>query len=123
MSVSTPQIQTGLSLGPSKCTFSGKKTSVPEPLQQKVEQTSLKVVKDVKNESNSTGIQDEPNKPSMNKEKPKPPLPASKTKVQNGKSSSGAEGSLANLWNRASAKPKASSPVEATAGLSTVTFF
>lgn len=41
---------------------------------------------------------------------------ANKKKVENGKSSSGTEGSLANFWSRASAKSKASGASETSAG-------
>ncbi|KAJ0101027.1 hypothetical protein Patl1_04900 [Pistacia atlantica] len=88
-----------------------KRISVPPPQQNKIQQSSPKVgplspnvVKDVKAESNSTGVHDQA-KPSAAKEKLNP-LPASKKKSQNDKSSSGTGGSLANFWGRASTKAK-----------------
>lgn len=68
----------------------------------KVALPSPSVAKDVqdKNESSSAAT-----KPSANKEKCNP-LPASKTKGQNDKSSSSSGGSLASMWGRASAKSK-----------------
>ncbi|KAL5736590.1 hypothetical protein ACOSQ2_031378 [Xanthoceras sorbifolium] len=89
-----------------------KKNTVPPPHQNKVQQSSSKAsllspdgIKDVKDRSNGTGVHDQATKPSADKEKI-PPLPASKLKGQNDKSSSVSGGSLANLWGRASAKSK-----------------
>lgn len=65
---------------------------------------SSNVVKKVKGQSNGTGAHDQVTKPSVDKEKLQP-LHAN---IQN-KSSSGNEGSLANLWGRASSKPKPNS--------------
>lgn len=95
----------------SKSNSTGQNNSVPPPQQNKIQQSSPKVgllspnvVKDIKGESNGTGVHDQA-KPSAAKEKVNP-LPASKKKSQNDKSSSGSGGSLANLWGRASTKAK-----------------
>ncbi|KAK1582431.1 hypothetical protein Q3G72_014871 [Acer saccharum] len=91
------------------------KTVLP-PHQNKVQQSSPKVgllspngIKDVKVKSNGTGVHDQATKPSADKEKIHPLPAASKLKGQNDKSSSVSGGSLANLWGRASAKPKPNS--------------
>ncbi|XP_022717324.1 uncharacterized protein LOC111275940 isoform X4 [Durio zibethinus] len=80
--------------------------------QNKAQQSSLKVaqqpssvVKDVKSDSIGRGVHDLVRKPSAEKEKI-PSLPSNKMKGQNDKSSTGGGGSLANLWGRASTKPK-----------------
>ncbi|KAG4981518.1 hypothetical protein JHK85_035476 [Glycine max] len=74
----------------------------------KVDTKPQSVVKEVKSESNgigNTGVHDNMNKPTADKEKA-PPLPTGKKKVQADKSGSVNGGSLASLWGRASAKPK-----------------
>lgn len=74
----------------------------------KVDLKSQNVVKDVNSESNgtgNTGIHDNINKPTSEKEKTLP-LPTGKKKVQADKSGSVTGGSLASFWNRPSAKPK-----------------
>lgn len=85
-----------------------KNNTVLPPQQNKIQQSSPKVgllspnvVKDVKSESSSIGVRDQAAKPSADKEKVHS-LPDSKRD----KSSSGSGSSLANLWGRASAKPK-----------------
>ncbi|OMO92528.1 DNA polymerase subunit Cdc27 [Corchorus olitorius] len=82
--------------------------------QNKVQQSSSEVaqrpasvVKDTKSESNSKGVHDLSSKPSADKEKFSS-FPLNNKKSQNDKSSHGSGGSLANLWGRASTKPKAS---------------
>ncbi|KAB1216429.1 DNA polymerase delta subunit 3 [Morella rubra] len=77
-------------------------TKVPQSQQTKVQQPSQK---DVKSEYNGTGIHGHNAKPPADKEKVLP-VPLGKKSVQNGKNPSGAEGSLANFWGRASAKSK-----------------
>lgn len=118
-SVSAPQIQSGVGLGPSRSSFASQNVAAPQSLQPKGGQSSSKVgfpspnlVKDVKSET--TGVQDQAKAPT-NKEKA-PSMPANKKKVENGKSSSGTEGSLANFWSRASVKSKASGASETSAG-------
>ncbi|XVE53097.1 hypothetical protein DITRI_Ditri02bG0177200 [Diplodiscus trichospermus] len=89
--------------------------NAPLPLQQnkvlqsssKVAQQSPSVVKDVKSESVGGGVHGLSSKPSADKEKI-PSLPSNKMKGQNDKNSAGSGGSLANLWVRASTKPKPS---------------
>ncbi|XVF78952.1 hypothetical protein PTKIN_Ptkin14bG0179800 [Pterospermum kingtungense] len=85
------------------------------PFQQnKVQQSSSKVaqqpsgeVKDVKSDSIGRGVHDLASKHSPDIEKI-PSLPSNKIKGQKDKSSTGNGGSLANLWGRASTKPKPS---------------
>lgn len=117
-SVSAPQIQSGVGLGPSRSSFASQNVAAPQSLQHKGGQFSSKVgfpspnlVKDVKSET--TGVQDQA-KALTNKENV-PSMPANKKKVENGKSSSGTEGSLANFWSRASAKSKANGASETSA--------
>lgn len=118
-SVSATQIQSGVGLGPSRSSFASQNVAAPQSLQHKGGQSSSKVgfpspnlVKDVKSET--TGVQDQANKAPTNKDKV-PSMPANKKKVENGKSSSGTEGSLANFWSRASTKSKASGASETSA--------
>ncbi|TYH29941.1 hypothetical protein ES288_A01G054000v1 [Gossypium darwinii] len=102
--------------GPSKQNSSQTNAALPSQ-QNKVLQSSSKVaqhtpimVKDVK----SDGIREVHNlavKPSTDKKKTTS-LPSNKNKDQNGKSSTGNEGSLATLWGRACTKPKSSSVPE-----------
>ncbi|XVF18552.1 hypothetical protein REPUB_Repub11eG0032400 [Reevesia pubescens] len=96
---------------PSKHNSAQNKAALPSQ-QNKVQQSSLKVaqqppsvVKDVKSDSIGMGVHDLASKPFTDKEKP-PSLPTNKKKGQNDKSSNGSGGSLANLWGRASTKPK-----------------
>lgn len=103
---------TGL-LGPSKSISAHQTIAVQQPQERKVQQSSPKVslqspsvVTDVKDESNGTRAHDQASKPPADKGKA-PPLPANKKKGQNDKSS-GTEGSLANMWGRASVKSKPS---------------
>lgn len=100
--------------GPGQCKsgIAYENTVAPRSEQNKVQQSSKKVglqspsvVKDVKSESKSTGVHGQDTKLPADKEKV-PPLPAGKKNVQNGKNPSGAGGSLANFWGRASAKSK-----------------
>ncbi|EXC05378.1 DNA polymerase delta subunit 3 [Morus notabilis] len=121
-SVSAAQFQSGVGVGLSKSGLTSQKIAAPQSLQQKGEKYSSKVgfpspnlVKDVKSEN--TGLQDPVNQAPTNKEKV-PSMAANKKKVQNGKGSSGTEGSLANFWSRASAKTKASCPAETSSGAS-----
>ncbi|TYH74391.1 hypothetical protein ES332_D05G395600v1 [Gossypium tomentosum] len=87
--------------------------SAPLPSQQnKVQQSSSKVaqkppivVKGIKSDSISGGVHDLATKPSADKEK-NTSFPSNKKKGQNDKGSTGNGGSLANFWDRASAKPK-----------------
>ncbi|XWS16864.1 hypothetical protein CRYUN_Cryun33cG0017500 [Craigia yunnanensis] len=99
--------------GPSKHNSATSNAALPSQ-QNKVLQSSSKVaqqlprmVKDVKSDSNGRGVQDLASKPSADKEKI-PSLPSNKKKDNNDKSSTGSGGSLANLWGRASTKPKPS---------------
>ncbi|PON98491.1 DNA polymerase subunit Cdc [Trema orientale] len=124
LSVSAPQLQSGVGLGQSKSNLTHQNAAVQQSLQDKKEQFSSKlsvpspnVVKEVKSESNGTGVNGQVNKPPTNKEKV-PSVPANKKKVLNNKSSSGTEGSLANFWSRASAKSKATCPSETSNGAS-----
>lgn len=119
-SVSAAQFQSGVGVGLSKSGLTSQKIAAPQSLQQKGEKYSSKVgfpspnlVKDVKSEN--TGLKDPVNQAPTNKEKV-PSMAANKKKVQNGKGSSGTEGSLANFWSRASAKSKASCPAETSSG-------
>ncbi|KAL5564914.1 hypothetical protein UlMin_028078 [Ulmus minor] len=117
-SVSAPQLQSGVGSGPSKSNLSRQNDMVPQSIENKGQQSFSKagqpspdMVKDVKSENNGARVHDQDNKPSTDKEKV-PSVAANKKKVQNSKSSSGTEGSLANFWSRASAKSKASFPSE-----------
>ncbi|KAF5730747.1 DNA polymerase delta subunit 3 [Tripterygium wilfordii] len=87
--------------------------TVPPPqqtnLKQSVPKGSLKSpneVEAVKTESNGAELCDRATKPPANKD----PFPANKNKVKNDKTASGTGGAIANMWGRASAKPKPTSP-------------
>ncbi|KAH1063649.1 hypothetical protein J1N35_028636 [Gossypium stocksii] len=88
-------------------------SNAPLPSQQnKVQQSSSKVaqkppivVKGIKSDSIGGGVHDLATKPSADKEK-NTSFPSNKKKGQNDKGSTGNGGSLANFWDRASAKPK-----------------
>lgn len=90
-------------------------SNAPIPSQQnEVQQSSSKVaqkppivVKGIKSDSIS-GVHDLATKPSADKEK-NTSFPSNKKKGQNDKGSTGNGGSLANLWDRASANPKSCS--------------
>ncbi|KAG4204358.1 hypothetical protein ERO13_A04G043100v2 [Gossypium hirsutum] len=82
------------------------------PQQNKVQQSSSKVaqkppivIKGIKSDSISGEVHDLVTKPSADKEK-NISFPSNKKKGQNDKGSTGNGGSLANFWDRASAKPK-----------------
>ncbi|XP_021814891.1 DNA polymerase delta subunit 3 [Prunus avium] len=112
LSIEAPQLKTKAVVGPSESSLAHQNIAFPKHVQNKGQQSSPKVglqapnvVKDVKSESNGTGAFDQANKPPAVKDKV-PPVPANKKKVQNDKSSSASGGSLANLWGRASVKPK-----------------
>ena len=121
-SVSPSQPDSGVGLGPSKSNLTRQNVPVKQFLQDKAEQFSSKVgvpspnvVKEVKSESNGTEVHDQANKQTTNKDNV-PSVPANKKKVQNSKSSSSTEGSLANFWSRASTKSKATCPSETSNG-------
>lgn len=93
---------------------------VPQPQKERAQQPSPKlglqastvVSTDGKTEKNAPVVHAELGKPHTDKATT---VPADKKKVQNEKTSSGAGGSLANLWGRASSKSKPSCPsAEAT---------
>ncbi|KAK6934112.1 DNA polymerase delta subunit 3 [Dillenia turbinata] len=84
-------------LQPRKVEQSSPKTGMPPP----------HLVTDLKNKGNDSGSYSEGSKPSIDKER-LPPLPVSKKKGDNGKST-GTEGLLTNLWDRASTKSISSS--------------
>lgn len=96
------------SVGPKTAVVSNsilKKPTESKPFSPKVPQPSVDVPKDPVKLQNGNGVQC--GKPIVGSEK------ASETSVhrkkdQNGKNSSGTGGSLANLWGRASSKPKVS---------------
>lgn len=97
--------------GPSKNISAHQTIAVQHPQERKVQQSSPKVslrspsvATDVKDESNGTRAHDLASNPPAAKEKA-PSLPVNKKKGQNDKNS-GTEGSLANMWGRASAKSK-----------------
>ncbi|XP_021287834.1 uncharacterized protein LOC110419207 [Herrania umbratica] len=99
--------------GPPKHNSAQNNAALPSQ-QNKVQQSSLKVahqppsvVKDVKSDSTDIGVHDLASKPSSDKEKISS-LSSNKKKGQNDKSSTASGGSLANLWGRASTKPKPS---------------
>ncbi|KAK6229272.1 hypothetical protein SCA6_018223 [Theobroma cacao] len=99
--------------GPPKHNSAQNNAALPSQ-QNKVQQSSLKVaqqppsvVKDVKSNSTDIGVHDPASKPSADKEKISS-LSSNKKKDQNDKSSTASGGSLANLWGRASTKPKPS---------------
>ncbi|XVF04398.1 hypothetical protein REPUB_Repub05bG0078900 [Reevesia pubescens] len=99
--------------GPSTHNSDLSNASLPSQ-QNKLQQSSSKVaqqppsvVKDVKSDSIDRGVHDLASKPSADQEKI-PSLPSHRKKGQNDKSSTGSGGSLANLWGRASTKPKSS---------------
>ncbi|KAJ7948773.1 DNA polymerase delta subunit like [Quillaja saponaria] len=113
-------------IGPTKTNFLHQNTSLPQPQQNKILQSSTKgslqssyVVKDVKTESNGTGnarAHDQTSKTAADKSAVLH-FPAGKKKAQNDKSVSSTGGSLANLWDRASTKPKPSSAPAETSDL------
>lgn len=116
--IANPLTKTAGGLGQSKSSSVYQNTTVPQPQQDKVQQSSQKVglqspnvVKAIESEITGTGVRGQSTKPPADKEKV-PPLPAGKKKVQNSKSASDTGGSLANFWGRASAKSKPSVPAE-----------
>lgn len=116
--IANPLPKTAGGLGQSKSSSVYQNTTVPQPQQSKVQQSSQNVglqspnvVKDIESEITGTGVRGQSTKPPPDKEK-LPPLPGGKKKVQNGKSASDAGGSLANFWGRASAKSNPSVPAE-----------
>ncbi|KAM3696942.1 hypothetical protein ACB098_06G076400 [Castanea mollissima] len=118
VSIVNPMPKTAGGQGQSKSNSMNQNNVVPQPQQNKVQESSPKVVlqtpnvvQDVKSETNGTGLHSQSTKPPSDKEKV-PPMTAGKKKVQNVKSSSGTGGSLANIWSRASAKSKPVVPVE-----------
>ncbi|XP_062096468.1 uncharacterized protein LOC133802211 isoform X2 [Humulus lupulus] len=122
--VLTPQPQSGGGPGPSKSQLAHQNVAVQQSVQEKGEQhgsnigiPSPTVVKEVKKETNGTGVHDQANKPTTIKDKA-PSVPANKKNVQNSKCSSGTEGSLANFWSRASTKSKPKCPSETSNGAS-----
>lgn len=120
VSIANPMPKTAGGQGQSKSNSMHQNNVVPQPQQNKVQESSPKVVlqtpnvvQDVKSETNGTGLHSQSTKPPSDKEKEKvPPMTAGKKKVQNGKCSSGTGGSLANIWGRASAKSKPVVPVK-----------
>lgn len=110
-----PKLNGVRATGPSNTVH--QKVNPPQP--RKIEQTcqkkleqSVDVLKHANSEGNGAGVHDEANKLPADKEKVTN-LPASKKLGQNGKNSSTAGGSLANLWGRASTTTKSSAgPVE-----------
>ncbi|KAI8552416.1 hypothetical protein RHMOL_Rhmol06G0265300 [Rhododendron molle] len=119
-SITVPQPTTAGMAGPSRSNPSNQNLSIPQPQQKKVQQSSPKVglqpthvVKDIKTESPVTEGHKQVAKGSSDKEKV-PQLPANKKKGQNEKSTSGNGGSLANMWDRASTKPKPSTATTKT---------
>lgn len=111
-STSTPQAKSTGVLGQSRNT-SAKHPALAPPMQKKFQQSSPSislhspdVVKDVKNDSHSTGTHEQNVKPNESKGKV-PQLPVNKKKGPNDKNSSGTTGALANMWGQASAKSKA----------------
>lgn len=118
VSIANPMPKTAGGQGQSKSNTMHQNNVVPQTQQNKVQESSPKVVlqtpnvvQDVKSETDGTGVHSQSTKPPSDKEKV-PPMTAGKKKVQNGKSSSGTGGSLANIWGRASAKSKPVVPVE-----------
>ncbi|KAI5411589.1 uncharacterized protein LOC127086166 [Lathyrus oleraceus] len=105
----TPQIKPLAGLGPTKSNI------VHQPPENtthssvaNVDHKLQNVVKDVKTENNgtgNTGVHDNINKPTAEKEKSLP-VPTGKKKGQADKSSSSTGGSLASFWGRPSTKPK-----------------
>lgn len=119
-SIAVPQLKTAGMAGPSRSNPSNQNLSIPQPQQKKVQQSNPKVglqpthvVKDIKTESPVTEGHKQVAKGSSDKEKV-PQLPANKKKGQNEKSTSGNGGSLANMWDRASTKPKPSTATTKT---------
>ncbi|CAI8593259.1 unnamed protein product [Vicia faba] len=105
----TPQIKSLAGSGPTKSNIVHQppKNTVPISI-AKVDHTSQNVVKQVNSEINgtgNTGVHDNINKPTAEKEKTLP-VPTGKKKGQGDKSSSGTGGSLASFWGRPSTKPK-----------------
>lgn len=104
-----PQIKPLAGLGPTKSNI------VHQPPENtthssvaNVDHKLQNVVKDVKTENNgtgNTGVHDNINKPTAEKEKSLP-VPTGKKKGQADKSSSSTGGSLASFWGRPSTKPK-----------------
>ncbi|XP_056173402.1 uncharacterized protein LOC115681277 isoform X2 [Syzygium oleosum] len=105
-----PKLNGARASGPSNTVH--QKVNPPQP--RKIEQTSQKkleqsvdVLKHANSEGNGAGVHDQASKLPADKEKVTN-LPASKKLGQNGKNSSTAGGSLANLWGRASTTTKSS---------------
>lgn len=116
MDVSSSHLKSGGSLGP-KSNLAHQSITVPQSLQNKAQQSSSKAgflspsaAKDVKIESNCSGVHAQAGKPPGDKKIPS--LPAEEKKVQNHKGSSCTGGSLAKFWSRASEKSKPRCPVE-----------
>lgn len=114
--VSSLHHRSGVGLGPTT-NLAHQSITVPQSLQNKGQQSSSKAgllspstEKDVKSESNGSGVHAQASKPPAAKKVP--PMPVKEKKVQKDKGSSSTGGSLANLWGRASAKSKPSCPAE-----------
>ncbi|XP_020983896.1 uncharacterized protein LOC107459908 isoform X2 [Arachis duranensis] len=111
----TPLTKASVGIGQTKMNVLQPQKNIAHDTIPRADLKSEDVVKDVKSESNgtgSTGVHDQVNKPSEDKEKV---VPAGKKKAQSDKSGSSTGGSLASFWGRASAKPKPSSvPVESS---------
>ncbi|GAV60698.1 CDC27 domain-containing protein [Cephalotus follicularis] len=106
LSIAAPQSKSAGSAGLDKSNILHKNIAVSPPQQTKVQKASPTVsMQSSKSERNSTGTNSHASKPPVDKEII-PPVTANGNKRQNGKSSSEGGGSLANLWDRASAKSK-----------------
>ncbi|KAF3442380.1 hypothetical protein FNV43_RR16296 [Rhamnella rubrinervis] len=116
LDVSSLHHRSVVGLGPTT-NLAHQSITVPQSLQNKGQQSSSKAAllspsteKDVKSESNGSGVHAQASKPPAAKKIP--PMPVKEKKVQKDKGSSSIGGSLANLWGRASAKSKPSCPAE-----------
>lgn len=112
--VSSQHLKGGVVQGP-KSNVARQRIAVPQSLQNKGQQSSSKAgllspnaAKDVKSESNGSGVHAQASKPSADKKIP--PRLVKEKNVQNDRGSSSSGGSLAKLWGRASAKSKPSYP-------------
>lgn len=114
--VSSIHHRSRVGLGPTT-NLAHQSITVPQSMQNKGQQSSSKAglvspstEKDVKSESNGSGVHAQASKPYAAKKIP--PMPVKEKKVQKDKGSSSIGGSLTNLWGRASAKSKPSCPAE-----------
>jgi len=108
-----PQSKSAVGEGPTKSnTVQQSSKNTARDSIDKVDAKPQNVIKEVKSEIYSIGntvALDNINKPTADKKKALP-LPTGKKKVPAAKSGSGAGGSLASFWGRASAKPKPCTP-------------